>query len=191
MKYDSEMAGIIKEGGIAVIPTDTIYGIVGSALNPEIVEKIYRLRSRSEHKPFIVLVSSVDEAKVFCGEIPLESQSILESIWPEKASVILPVTDPKFEYLTRGTGTLALRMPKDPELLEFLQMTGPLVAPSANPESEKPAETLDEAWEYFPELDFYIDGGTLQNIPSTLLKIEEGKIVVLRQGAWKVPDFLK
>ena len=56
-----EIAGVIKNGGIAVLPTDTIYGIVGLAENKSVVERIYKLRKRTSSKPMIILVSSVDQ----------------------------------------------------------------------------------------------------------------------------------
>ena len=75
-------------------------------------------------------------------------------------------------------------MPDKKDLLELLKITGPLLAPSANHKGEKPALIIEEAKVYFGnKVDFYVDEGKLESLPSTLIKIEDGKIVVLREGA--------
>lgn len=178
----------INEGGIGVIPTDTIYGIVGSALIPEAVEKIYSLRKRDLNKPFIVLISGLDDLEKFGVQLTQEQKNFLTAHWPNPLSVVLPVLDGKFKYLHRGKNSLAFRMPKDEELMELLKETGPLVAPSANVEGEKPAETIEEVKNYFGNfVDFYIDRGILKSESSTLIFLnEDGTFVVLRQGTFRV-----
>ena len=97
----------------------------------------------------------------------------------------------KFEYLHRGTKTLAFRIPKAAWLRKLLQETGPLIAPSANFEGEPPALTIRAAKKYFGEnVDFYADAGRLVSKPSTLIKIERGKVTVLREGAVKIDSVL-
>lgn len=178
----------IDEGGVGVIPTDTIYGIVGSALLPEAVEKIYQLRKRATDKPFIILISSVNDLDKFGVTLTQKQKDFLQSNWPNPLSVILPVTSEKFKYLHRGTNSLAFRMPKDEELIELLEMFGPMVAPSANIEGEKPSETIDEAKNYFGNfVDFYIDRGTMKGEPSTLIELlDDGKFNIIRQGSYHI-----
>jgi len=65
MKILKKIIKILKEGGIGVLPTDTIYGLVGSALNKETVEMIYKIRKREKTKPFIILISSPKDLKIF------------------------------------------------------------------------------------------------------------------------------
>ena len=168
-----DIANILKNGGIGVMPTDTIYGIVGSAFNPQTVEKIYTLRKRSKNKPFIILISSLDDLKKFDIKLTGRQRNFLKKIWPNPVSVVLP----------RGKNSLAFRMPKKEKLLELLREVGPLVAPSANIEGQKPAQTLDEAKKYFgDQVDFYIDGGELIAKPSALIELASSGIKVLRPG---------
>ena len=185
----------MKSGGIGIFPTDTIYGIVGSALQPEAVERIYFWRKRDSRKPPIILVASADDVKKFGVVIDAATKKILSRVWPGKVSVILPMASTgkaalkKFEYLHRGTGTLAFRVPKSAWLRRLLQDTGPLIAPSANFEGEPPALTIRAAKKYFGKnVDFYADAGRLVSKPSTLIKIEKGNVIVLREGAVKI-DF--
>ncbi|BCX16186.1 MAG: threonylcarbamoyl-AMP synthase [Candidatus Parcubacteria bacterium] len=175
---------ILKAGGVGVIPTDTLYGIIGLAKNKETVERIYQLRQRNPHKPFIILISSLNDLKKFNLSLSKVVLSFLSKIWPEKISVALPCKDKKMSYLHRGTKSLAFRFPPKKSLLSLLKKVGPLVAPSANPEGQKPAATIKEAQKYFSDkVDFYVDGGKINSLPSTLIKIEkDNKISVLREG---------
>lgn len=188
---DSQLIDLLNSGGIAVLPTDTIYGIHASALNPEAVEKIYQVKDRSHSKPMIVLISSIDDLNKFGVNPTSEVRKILEKIWPNPISVILPISNPGLEYLHRGTNSLAFRIPNNQFLLNLLKETGPLASTSANPEGQKPAENIEEAREYFGDsVDFYLDAGELRSIPSTVLKLEDGKFKVLRQGAFDVAKLI-
>lgn len=169
-----EIVNLLKKGGIGVIPTDTIYGIVGSALNPQTVDKIYALRKRERNKPFIILISSLNDLKKFDVTLTKEQENFLKKIWPNPVSVVLH--------------NLAFRMPKNKKLLELLRAAGPLVAPSANMAGAKPAQTIDEAKKYFGErIDFYLDGGRIESEPSTLIQLKnDGSHNILRQGIFKL-----
>ena len=173
---------------IWVIPTDTIYGIVGSALDPESVERIYDLRKRNINKPLIILISLISDLEKFDVKLTDKQREFLEKNWPNPLSVVLPVIGDKWKYLHRGSNSLAFRLPKDEELIELMQEVGPIVAPSANIEGEKPSETIDEAKEYFGNfVDFYIDRGTIKGKPSTLISLnEDGTFTVLREGTFRV-----
>lgn len=182
-----KIKGLLQNGKIGVIPTDTVYGIVGSALNSHTVEEIYRLRKRAEDKPCIILIASIEDLKKFDIELTDKQQIFLKKNWPNPLSIILPCSNPKFKYLHRGTNSLAFRMPKNDELLEVLKEVGPIVAPSANFEGQKIAENINEAKKYFGNrVAFYLDGGTVNSTPSTLVGFEDGSLKILRQGSFKV-----
>jgi L-threonylcarbamoyladenylate synthase len=168
---------VIKKGGVGVIPTDTIYGLVGKALSRKTVKRVYKLKQRNPKKPSIILISKIDDLKLFRIKLDENTKKFLQKHWPGKVSVILPC----------GTKTLAFRLPDYPELVDLLKKTGPLIAPSANPESEKPAKTIKEAKNYFGEkVDFYTDVGRLESLPSTLISIKDEKVEILRQGEIKI-----
>lgn len=189
-KFPDDLVDIIKDGVVGVIPTDTMYGVVASALNEDSVKRLRELRGKPENKPLIVLISNIEDLSIFDIQLSAEVLAILKKIWPAQVSIELPVSSGKFDYISGGTGHFAIRLPDDVELRDFISKTGPLVAPSANPAGGKPAETMDEAWEYFPELDFYIEGGVLPQNPSTLVSIQNNKLKVHRQGKWQVPSDL-
>lgn len=178
---------LLSSGQVGVMPTDTIYGIVGLALNPKVVEKIYKLRKRSKDKPMIILISSLDDLNKFNIRLTKPQKDFLENNWPNPVSVVLPCNSEEFNYLHRGKNTLAFRMPKDEKLLKLLEETGPLVAPSANIEGGKPAENIEEAKKYFGNnVEFYLEGGIINNTPSTLVDFTVDEPSILRQGEFKI-----
>lgn len=183
----NQVIDLLKQGKVGVMPTDTIYGLVGSALIPETVEKIYRLRKRSLDKPMIILICDISELAKFEIEISDKTKKFLEKFWPNPVSVVLPCTSEKFTYLCRGKKSLAFRMPKGRWLINLLKVTGPLVVPSANLEGKPVAETAEDAKKYFGDkISFYLDKGKIQNKPSTLIEIKDGEIKVLRQGDFNI-----
>ena len=185
-KIWQKAAASVKGGDLAVIPTDTIYGLVASAVKPKAVARLYDMRPRDSEKPCVVLCSSVKSLYKLGIKIDLATNKLLSKIWPNAVSVILPCPDEKFSYLHRGTKTLAVRIPKSLKLRRFLEIAGPIIAPSANPEGKTPAKNIKEAKKYFGDkVDVYISG-KVSDKPSTLIRVEGGKIEILRQGAWKV-----
>jgi len=178
---NEDVAQALLAGKIGVIATDTLYGLVGSALNQETVERIYTVRRRDPRKPCIILISSTDELKRFGVETTPEMRQALNDVWPGPVSVILPCMSAEFEYLHRGAESLAFRFPNDKELLTLLRMTGPLIAPSANPEGLPPATTIATAQAYFGDhVDFYNDGGVRNGAPSRLARIKGSELSFIR-----------
>ena len=99
-------------------------------------------------------------------------------------SIILSCGTSVPEYLHRGTHTLAFRVPDDPQLKNLLKESGPLIAPSANPEGLPPATNIEEAQKYFGDtVDFYINDGERAGSPSTVISLgEDGSVVTVREG---------
>lgn len=172
-----EIGEDIKNGRIGVIPTDTIYGIVCSAMKKKSVEKIYKIRKRNSKKPMIILISSIKDLDLFDIEI---DKKITDKYWPGKVSIIVPIK--KFEYLHRGNNSLAFRLPDNKELIKLIKISGPIVAPSANTEGSEPAQTIDEARKYFKDkIDFYVDCGRLKSKPSKIISLLNNNIEIIRK----------
>ncbi|EKE25060.1 MAG: hypothetical protein ACD_5C00309G0002 [uncultured bacterium] len=186
-EVEKEIAPVLLDGGVGVLPTDTLYGLVGVALDENSVERIYKIRKRDLKKPMIILISSIDELKQFGILLNFEQKKVLKKIWPAKVSIVIECLDKKMNHLLRGGKSLAFRMPNDKDLLSLIKKTGPLVAPSANLAGQNPAESFGEAYKYFKdEVDFYVDNGKIKGEPSTLIQLgNDGKFKLLRQGAVK------
>lgn len=175
---------ILSSGGQVVMPTDTIYGIVASALLPLAVERVFEVRQRDLHKPVIILIADEADLERFSIVRSREMQAFLCSVWPGAVSVVLSAEDSRYEYLHRGTRTLAFRLPADSNLRAFLRQSGPLIAPSANIAGQPPATTIDEARQYFGSaVKLYIDSGKRECAPSTLVRWTPESVTLLRQGS--------
>ena len=164
---------ILRNGGIGVIPTDTLYGVVGMLGNATALEKIKAARHVVE-KPngWVTLISAIDDLQKSAIDPTDTQRHILEKIWPGPFSVGF------------GNRPGAYRLPAYSELREFLEKTGPLLAPSANITNEPPASNIDEAKAYFGEkVDFYIDSGILSGEPSTVIIFEGDRVRIVREGA--------
>jgi len=162
-----------------------LYGIVGRAQNVSTVERIYAIRKRNPEKPCIILIGDISELEKFSIFLLKEQKEILEQYWlsgSEPVSIVLDCSNERFSYLHRGTKTLAFRLPAQTELQNLLKQTGPLIAPSANPEGLPPAENISEAKKYFgDEVDLYIDGGEIKGKPSKVIKLhKDGTVEILR-----------
>lgn len=176
------LSSYITNGAIGVIETDTIYGLIGSALSKEVVNRIYQVKNRDTTKPFIILISDIKQLKDFGVELTEDELTKVKAYWPGAYSIILPTTEnAKFEYLTRGSGKICFRMPNRNDLFELIDLAGPIVAPSANKEGDKPATTIKEAYDYFgDDVDFYSDAGTVDGKASTILELKDGEFVEVR-----------
>jgi len=180
---DEKLIKVLRGNGVAIMPTDTIYGLFGRAENKETIDRIYNLKKRAPEKPCIILIGDIKELEKFSVSLSEEQKNKLEKYWPGSVSVILDCPSDSFAYLHRGTKTLALRIPNLPSLRDLLLKTGPLIAPSANPEGLLPVEDIAKAKEYFGDsVDIYIDGGKISGKASKLIKLlKDGSIIILRE----------
>ncbi|GAC1391684.1 MAG: L-threonylcarbamoyladenylate synthase [Candidatus Saccharimonadales bacterium] len=183
---DDSLIALLLKGGVGVIPTDTVYGLVGAASLPETVTRLYRLKHR-EQKPGTIIAGSITQL-IQLG-VKARYLKAVENYWPGAISVVIPVGE-ELRYLHQGVHSLAFRIPHSPMLIQFLERTGPLITSSANHPGEAVATTLDQAEAYFgDQVDFYVDGGDLRGqLHSTVIRIVDDAIEVLRMGAVKINE---
>jgi L-threonylcarbamoyladenylate synthase len=176
--FDETIVRLLLEGGIGVLRTDTLYGIVAKADSQQAVERIYTAKTRTPTKSPIVLIASVDQLFDSYSNAILEK---LRDIWPAKTSIILRSSHAPV-WLTRGNESVAYRLPDNEELRRLLRLTGPLIAPSANPEGQSPAMDIVGAQDYFGDkVDFYVDHGIVtDDTPSALYRLEGDALERLR-----------
>ncbi|HET6924941.1 MAG TPA: L-threonylcarbamoyladenylate synthase [Candidatus Saccharimonadales bacterium] len=184
--FDQILPKLAVPGCVGVLPTDTVYGLVARAADESAVKRLYDLKFR-EGKPGTIIAASTDQL-VGLG-LKARYLKAVEQFWPGAVSVIIPC-GPELTYLHEGKFSLAVRIPDNQELLNLLSKTGPLLTSSANHPGEPTATTLEQANAYFNgNVDFYIDGGDLSNhLPSTIIRIVDDAIEIIRQGAVKVQE---
>lgn len=183
---DPALVAMLKDGAVGVLPTDTVYGLVCCAANQAAVERLYRTKAR-ENKPGTIVAGSLEQLV----DLGLRARYLkaVEQYWPNPLSVIIPCGN-ELMYLHQGKGSLAVRIPADSSFREFLLQAGVLLTTSANMPGQPPATNLSEAQQYFGEtVDFYVDGGTItDHAPSTVIRIVDDAIEVLRDGAVKIDE---
>jgi L-threonylcarbamoyladenylate synthase len=189
MEFGKKEINQIKKGlesKPAVVPTDTIYGIIASALDKKAVLNLYKIRQRDKGKPFIILISSIKDLELFNIELDKNQLSYLKKIWPSKVTVILKCKEKRMQYLHRGSKALAFRIPDKDWLRSLIRKIGPIVAPSANIEGKKEARNIKEAYGYFGDKAIYFDGGRLGSASSTIISLVDGQFKIIRKGSYRI-----
>lgn len=178
-------AQIIKNGGLAVFPTETVYGLGGNALDSEAAKKIYAAKGRPSDNPLIIHISRPEEAEDYCFTNEYFYR-LASAFMPGPLTVILPKKDIIPLSVTGGLPTVAVRCPSHPVARALIEAAGlPIAAPSANL-SGKPSPTRAS---YVVEdmngrVDMIIDGGDCEiGLESTIISLDGGKATLLRPGA--------
>jgi L-threonylcarbamoyladenylate synthase len=168
-----EVAGLLYGGKIGILPTDTIYGIHCLAHKPELVQRIYEIKDRPSDLPLITVISKVEDLKEFNLIIGDFEHQQIKNFWPGPNTLIFKTT--------QHNKTRAFRLPKNDFIISILQTTGPLVSTSANLHGLPSATNISQANEYFGDkIDFYVDGGELQNPPSSIYDVSNGEVNKIR-----------
>lgn len=166
----NEIARLLREGSVVLLPTDTIYGLHAMATNAEAVARITDIKGRDETKPFIVLASSVEQLRELGISASPELLADLDSIWPAPLTAILPLSAPI--PASRGASTLAVRIPALEWLRDLAARSGPLVSTSANRSGEPPATSPKSLSRDLQErLEAIVDGGLREGEPSAVLDL--------------------
>lgn len=155
-----EAAASIARGALAVIPTDTVYGVAADAFTEHAVAALLAAKGRGREMPSPVLVGSwagLDGLMLAVDEV---ARSLVEAFWPGGLTIIVEHAPSLAWDLGDTRGTVAVRMPAHPVALELLERTGPLAVSSANRSGAASPATVDEARAQLGDaVDTYLDGG--------------------------------
>lgn len=195
-----KIGSLLRRGGVAVVPTDTVYGLIGDCLRESAVRKIFRIKAREHHKAMPVFVRDVETAARF-AYIERELTGLLSEIWPGQTTVVLRKRETMPDFVTGGMKTVALRIPDHPLVREVLELfPNPLVGTSANLSGSEAAQSATEVQKTFakhiPRPELVVDGGRLPpSPPSTILDLTNPQNPkILRMGAItkeKLDEYLK
>ncbi len=176
-----EIGDCLRDGGVLLLPTDTIYGLHALAANDDAVARVAAIKGRDDTKPFVVLGASASDFERIGITIPSQYREILNELWPAPLTAILPLQTPL--AASRGARTLACRVPALEWLRALLERTGPLVSTSANRSGQPPVDR-PEAFdlELNALLDGVVDAGTLAGAPSTIVSFTGDVPELIREG---------
>ena len=177
---------VLRDGGIAVIPTDTVYGLAGVVFEPAAVHRIYSVKRRQPEARVPVLLATAADLSMLVKRVPAIGWALIDAFWPGPLTLVLPAKRTAPYAITRGGGTVAVRVPGNRACLQLLQVLGqPLVGTSANLSGEPPAISAADA---IHRLGAAVDAVLVDDTPasgvaSTIVEISEGVPVIHRIGA--------
>lgn len=180
-----EGARILKDGGLVVFPTETVYGLGANAYNENAVANIFKAKGRPQDNPLIVHISSLDQVKDIAVDVPDEFYKLAERFMPGPLTVILKKSDKISYVVTAGGDTVGVRMPDNAYTRQLIAKSFPLAAPSANRSKHISPTTAQHVYEDLNgEVDLILDDGACQvGIESTVLDLTVDVPTILRPGA--------
>jgi tRNA threonylcarbamoyl adenosine modification protein (Sua5/YciO/YrdC/YwlC family) len=183
----------VQEGGLVVLPTDTVYGIGADAFTPSAVSALLAAKGRGRDMPPPVLVGSVRAAAALTESLGAFGQDLIDEFWPGPLTLVFRSSSTLKWDLGDTLGAVAVRMPLHPVGLELLRRTGPMAVSSANLHGSPPATTAAAAQEQLgAAVSVYLDGGPCaDNVPSTILDLTGTVPRMLRAGVVTVDQLRK
>lgn len=186
-------AGVLRQGGVVVYPTDTLYGIGVDAFANDAVDRLYEIKGREPGKPTHCIVADLGMAEDF-SEVNDIARKLAEKFLPGALTLILKKKPSVTTGIGRGIDSIGIRIPKNDFCLELARTFGkPVTTPSANRAGTgphlSPADIVADLGE--DTIDLFIDAGVLsQSQPSTVVNLISGHPSVLREGAIPSADIL-
>ena len=183
MKPDIDaIARVLSAGGVALLPTDTIYGLHAVATNDDAIRKLATIKGRDDGKPFIVLAASMEQAESLGARFPANARAIVREFWPGPLTAVVLLDQPI--AASRGARTIAIRVPDLKWMRDLITASDPLASTSANLSGEQPIQTPKSlSLELKQRIDIIIDNGLLEGKPSTIVDFTGDEPRFIRSGA--------
>jgi len=192
-----EIAKFILEGKVVILPTSTIYGVSCKYNNRDAIKKIYKIKKRNTNLPFIILISNLDDLKIFTSKINPTAENIIKRFWNIKNPESLTLIFNKKKYLkkciTSGKSTIALRMAELKFLRDIIDICGPIISTSATISGIKklPKKIEDIPLSIRKQVDLVVEYQyTLPGVESTIVSVTDNTPVLVREGKVKFNDIL-
>lgn len=185
--YDKlkEPAEIIKNGGIVIFPTETVYGIGANGLNEEAIKKLYQVKQRPLNNPISLLVNSIEMIEKITQNISEKEYKLIKEFMPGPLTIILKKKDIIPDVLTANGDTVGIRMPENEIALKLIEYAGvPIATPSANISGKQSGTDIETIKKDFDgKVDYFVDAGKSKiGIASTVIQVIDGKVHILREG---------
>ena len=185
-EYIELILEIVRNGGLVIYPTETLYGLGGNAWDESVAERIFQLKGRKENQPLPLIISGLNMLYEVAESIPPEVKVLSQNFWPGPLTIVLKACDRIEKHILGGGNTVAVRVSSSPAAQELTEKCGiPIISTSANFSGESPFLTGKEAYEKWGErVDLVLDGGLIpDSLPSTVLDLTGSKPVIVREGA--------
>ena len=180
---ESSIKRTLSSGGVAVLPTDTVYGIFSLPTEKAAIERIYTLKMRPESMPLPLLISGTEQLPKVSSFQNQDLWALVGAFWPGPLTVILPNPSPSMSLIASEQNTIAVRCPDNDLVRRIANDLGPLAATSANIHGEDTPENATEIAAMLPNVDLIVDGGPLKDgLASTLVDLTQPVPQILREG---------
>lgn len=179
-------AGLIRRGGVVIIPTTGLYGLAADAGNPEALARIFRIKGRDPGKPILVLIDRMEMLDQVAGEIASPVLQLISRFWPGGVTFVVPAHPGLSPILTSGSGTIGVRRVRHPVAAALVGAAGcPLTGTSANRSGAPGCAAVEEIDPSVLEAaDLVLNAGPLAGGPgSTVVDVTATVPVILREGA--------
>lgn len=172
----------LKKGEVVAFPTETVYGLGVIFDEEKAYQKMVQVKRRPPTRPFTLMCGKVTDIEKY-AVIDQKTRRIIDAFMPGQLTIIVRVKDDVPSFVTLGTGFIGIRISSLELVQDLINTVGkPLLVPSANKHGEAPALSGIEAFNIFKgEVSYVIDGKSISNIPSTIIKIDD-KIELIREG---------
>ncbi len=185
---------LLDEGKLVAIPTETVYGLAGNALNGEAALSIFKTKNRPSFDPLIIHIGSVDQLSKWVTALPEKAKKLAENFWPGPLTLLLPKSSLIPDIVTSGLKEVAIRIPDHPLTRALLnQLDFPLAAPSANPFGYISPTTAAHVNEQLGDKIAYIlDGGACTvGVESTIIGFPDDVPTLYRKGGLPLEEIEK
>lgn len=176
---------VLQNGGVIAYPTETVYGLGGDGFNENVIERICRLKGRSNRRPFPLLISRPEDVDQFTQTVSSEALLLMKQFWPGAMTLVFAGSPSLPSLLIGKEGKVGLRVSSDPICQAILtRFYKPLISTSANLSGQKSAQSASQICEYFNNrLDLIVDGGEKKSdVPSTVIDVTERPPRIVREG---------
>lgn len=187
-------ATLLRQGEVVAIPTETVYGLAGNALDENAVIKIFETKQRPRFNPLILHLAHASQFSHYVTEVPPVAQLLMERFMPGPLTLLLPKNERVPDLVTAGSPRVALRVPAHPLTRALLQsLDFPLAAPSANPFGYiSPTTAAHVSAQLGGLIPYILDGGPAEvGIESTIAGFEDGELVIYRPGGLDLSEIEK
>ncbi len=187
------VSAILKDGGVIVFPTETVYGVGVLLENEEAIRKVYEIKGRDFNKPLLVHISDMSNVFDLARYIPPKAADLMKEFWPGPLSIVLEASCAVPRVAISYGPTIGLRMPFNEFFKKMSNLVGPMAATSANISNHPSPLTVEEARsELRNSVDLYVDDGPVERgIASTVIDMTVNPPKVLRSGSIKVEEIEK
>jgi len=188
-----EASNIIKNGGLVIFPTETVYGIGANGLNKEAVAKIFEAKGRKSDNPLILHISDLDMLDTIVNNITPLERKLMDSFWPGPLTIILPKRESVPNIVSANLETVGVRMPSNEIARELIRLSNvPIAAPSANISGKPSGTNIEDIIDEFSgKVDYILDGGETEvGLESTVVIVKDEIIHILRPGKITKEDLL-